>query len=114
MTLGGLLEDVGYKVRAAGSSSEALALLEASHFDLAVLDVRLDETDEGNTDGLDLAATVKRRWPKVEVIIITGYGTLNIIREALEPDPEGQRLASNYVPKTETEDLVRIVRETLN
>lgn len=114
LTLGGLLEDEGYDIEVAGSSSEALELLRADHFDLAVLDIRLDETDEGNTEGINLAAEIRARWPKVRVVFITGYGTPDIMREALEPDPEGRRLAANYIPKTETEDLVRIVRRTLN
>jgi CheY-like chemotaxis protein len=113
LTLGGLLEDEGYEVQVAGSSPQALELLGADHFDLAVLDIRLDETDEGDTEGLNLAAEIKKDWPSVNIIFITGYGTPEIMREALEPDDEGKRLATNYVPKTETEYLVKIVRKTL-
>jgi two-component system, NtrC family, nitrogen regulation response regulator NtrX len=112
-TLGGLLEDEGYEVQVAGSSSQALELLASNRFDLAVLDLRLDETDEGNTEGLNLAAKIKKRLPEVKIVIITGYGTPEIMRKALEPDAEGDKLAANYVPKTETEDLVSVVRETL-
>ncbi len=112
-TIGGLLEDEGYEVQVAGSSPQALELLESNCFDLAVLDIRLDETDEGNTEGLNLASEIKKRWPGVKIVIITGYGTPEIMKEALEPDAKGNKLAANYVPKTETEDLVSVVRETL-
>ncbi|HET90710.1 MAG TPA: response regulator [Chloroflexi bacterium] len=112
-TLKGLLEDEGYKVQAAKSAPQALEFLKSDRFDLAVLDIRLDETDEDNTEGLDLAAEIKKHWPGVKIVIITGYGTPEIMREALEPDAEGDKLAANYVPKTETEDLVSIVRATL-
>ena len=112
-TLSGLLKDEGYSVQVAASSSQALELLETDPFDLAVLDIRLDETDEGNTEGLDLATEIKKHWPEVRIIIITGYGTPEILKRAIEPDAQGQKLAMNYIPKTETEDLVRIVRETL-
>jgi len=61
-TLGGLLVDAGYDILVACSYASALRLLAANHFDLAVLDIRLDETDDGNTDGLDLAAEIKSRW----------------------------------------------------
>lgn len=112
-TLGGLLEDEGYEVQVAGTSSRALEILGSDHFDLAVLDIRLDETDEGNTEGLSLAAEIKKHWPEVKIVIITGYGTPEIMREALEPDTDGNTLAADYIPKTETEELVRIVRKTL-
>lgn len=112
-TLGGLLEDDGYDVQVAESSAEALELLRTSHFDLAVLDVRLDESDEDNTEGLDLAAEIKQHWPAVKVVIITGYGTPERMRRALEPDVRGQPLATDYIPKTQTEELVQVVRRIL-
>ena len=112
-TLGGLFEDAGYDVRVAASSARALELLRTDQFDLAVLDMRLDETDEGNTEGLDLAAEIKRHWPATKVVMITGYGTSYTIRRALAPDVRGQRLAADYIPKTETEELVQVVREVL-
>jgi two-component system nitrogen regulation response regulator NtrX len=113
LTLRGLLADEGYEVEVAGSLPEALTFLESRSFDLALLDLRLDETDEDNTEGLTLADKIKKSWPGVKVIIITGYGTPKIMREALEPNVEGQSLVADYVPKAETEDLVRIVRQTL-
>lgn len=112
-TLSGLLIDEGYKVQVADSSAKALALLETEQFALAVLDVRLDETDEDNTEGLDLAAKIKSRWPTVKVIIITGYGTPKTMRQAREPDAQGQRLAEDYIPKTQSEELVQVVRRVL-
>ena len=112
-TLGGLFEDAGYDVRVAASSARALELLRTDQFDLAVLDMRLDETDEGNTEGLDLAAEIKQHWPATKVVIITGYGTTDTMRRAMEPDAQGRRLVANYIPKTETEELVKIVQEVL-
>ncbi len=47
-TLSGILFDEGYQVRRTGSREEALQMLETERFHLAVLDVRLDETDEDN------------------------------------------------------------------
>jgi len=112
-TLGGLLEDAGYDVQVADSSPAALALLETGRFDLAVLDMRLDESDEENTEGLDLAAEIKRHWPATKVVMITGYGTPDTMRRAMEPDAQDRRLVANYIPKTETEKLAQIVREVL-
>ena len=113
VTLGGLLEDEGYAVQVADSSDAALSLLASDHFDLALLDMRLDETDESNTEGLDLADKIRQRWPEVKVIIITGYGTSDTMKRAMEPDVQGRRLVFNYIPKNETEKLVESVREAL-
>ena len=112
-TLSGLLVDEGYDVQVADSSNAAVALLEADHFDLALLDMRLDESDEDNTEGLDLAAEIKQHWPTTQVVIITGYGTTDTMRQAMEPDAQGRRLVANYIPKTETEKLIQVVREAL-
>jgi CheY-like chemotaxis protein len=112
-TLSGLLTDEGYQVQVADSSAGALKAFETDRFDLAVLDIRLNERDEGNTEGLELAAKIKERWPNVQVILITGYGTQAIMRQALEANDKGQRLVADYIPKTQTEDLVKTVRKVL-
>ena len=102
-TLRGLLNDAGYQVEIAGSFSDAVALLEAQQFDLALVDMRLDETDEDNTAGLDLAGVIRQRWPLTKIIIITGYGTMERLRQAMEPDHSEYKLTDEYVLKTETE-----------
>jgi len=114
-TLSGLLIDVGYDVQTAESSARALALLEKKHFDLAVVDLRLDESNEDDEGGLDLAVQIKQRWPNVKVIIITGYGTPARIKRAIEPDSQtGQTLADDYIPKTETDKLASTVQRILS
>ncbi len=112
-TLSGLLVDEGYAVQVADSLASALELIETDHFDLAVLDMRLDETDEGNTEGLDLAEKIKQHWPATKVVMITGHGTQDTMRRAMEPNAQGRKLVANYIPKTETDDLVKVVREVL-
>ncbi|MBN1933457.1 MAG: response regulator [Anaerolineae bacterium] len=113
-TLRGMLREEGYEVHVADSSSSALALLESDSFDLALLDVRLDETDEDNAEGLSLASEISHRWPTVKIAIITGYGTQETIKLAMEPDLHGQKLATEFIFKTQTSDLVRIVQEVLS
>lgn len=115
-TLGGLLRDEGYQVETAGSMEDALALLEAGRFALAVLDMRLDETNEQDTRGLDLAREISKRWPGVKTIILTGYGTLETIRAAMEPHPTfgGLRLVFNFIPKTESKKLAETVEKALS
>jgi DNA-binding NarL/FixJ family response regulator len=93
---------------------DAILLLEKNNYDLALLDMRLDETDEGNVDGLKLAETIRDRWPKVKVVIVTGYGTPEIIQKTMEPGVDGKRLAEDYIPKDNTDKLVKTVRQILS
>ena len=112
-TLRGLLNDAGYQVEIAGSFPDAVAWLESQQFDLALVDMRLDETDEDNTAGLDLAGVIRQRWPLTKIVIITGYGTPERLKQAMEPDLQGYTLADEYIPKTETECLVQDVQRVL-
>ena len=87
--------------------------LEAQRFDLALVDMRLDETDEANAQGLDLAEEIRRRWPTIRIIIITDYGTLESVRRAMKPDEQGQTLADVVISKTECEYLIQAVSRVL-
>lgn len=112
-TIGGVLEDEGYSVSETGSADKALRMLAQHPFDLTVVDVRLDETDEGNTEGIDLAKRIRARWPGIKIILITGYGTTDIVAQAFARNKQGQPLVNEYVPKTETEELIKLVRKVL-
>jgi DNA-binding NtrC family response regulator len=112
-TLGGLLADEGYKVQVAGVPAQALGLLESYEFDLAVIDIRLDESDEDNAEGLSLAAEIKKCWPEVKVVIITGHGRPEFIKQAMQPDDHGNKLAADYIPKADTGNLVEVVKNIL-
>ena len=64
-----ILEDAGYRVRLAGSCAEALA--DEGEFCVALVDVRLPD---GN--GIALAEQLKQRHLDAEVILLTGFATL--------------------------------------
>jgi sigma-B regulation protein RsbU (phosphoserine phosphatase) len=56
-----------YEVESACGVDEAMALVDADHFDLALVDVRLVD---GN--GYDLCQAIRERRPRTDVILITG------------------------------------------
>jgi two-component system NtrC family response regulator len=112
-TIRGVLQDKGYKVSVAGSSKEAVSLLDASDYDLALLDLRLDETDEENVEGLTLAKTIRDRWPSVKIVIVTGYGTPEVVQKSMESDAHGERLLDDFLPKDNTDKLVETVQRIL-
>ena len=109
VTLSGLLSDEGYDVRSASNRVEALQIVNAERFDVAVLDVRLDETDEDNRDGLLLMHEIRQKCPTVAIIILTGYADIKMVREALQPDREGVAPAFGFLEKSEIDQLVEYV-----
>lgn len=68
-----LLESEGYQVSQASNYKEAKTRLRRTTFDLVVLDVRLEDQDTYNVDGLDLLNTIRAKSPATRIIILTGY-----------------------------------------
>jgi two-component system response regulator GlrR len=79
--LGILLREEGYRVLAAGSGEQALALLAAEKPNLLLTDLRM-----GGMDGMALFDAVRRTYPMLPVIILTAHGT---IPEAVEATKRG-------------------------
>ena len=81
--LSDLIRHEGYQVEAVGSFAAAQAYLQSSSdLDVAILDIRLMETDEANEDGMRLLALIYEGQPFTRVIMITGYGTMETQRKA--------------------------------
>jgi DNA-binding NtrC family response regulator len=57
---------------------EALARFEEEPFDIVVTDIRMDRID-----GIEVLERVLSRSSRTKVIIITGYATVEVAREAL-------------------------------
>jgi DNA-binding NtrC family response regulator len=68
-TLAARLDQRGFSVDCAFSGTEALALLEKkTPIDVVVLDVKMP-----GIDGFEVVEAVKKRYPLVEVIMMTGH-----------------------------------------
>jgi CheY-like chemotaxis protein len=64
-----ILKEAGYFVTTASSGTQALTRIEAGTvFDALITDVGLPDKN-----GIEVAAAARRRWPRLPVIIITGY-----------------------------------------
>ncbi len=108
-TVIGILQDEGYLTRAARSRQEALSILENERFHVAVLDVRLDESDEDNQEGMELLAEINQSYPAITVIMLTGYADVDMVRKALQPI-NGKQPAYSVVLKNEMMGLPKTVR----
>src|SRR3990170_7233430 len=70
-TLAAILNDEGYRPIAAGSGPEALARIGEEVPDVVILDIWLPDMD-----GIDTLAELKRQWPELPVIMVSGHGTI--------------------------------------
>jgi len=69
------------KVNALGAKNgeEALALLKQTPVDVVVLDVKMP-----GLDGIEVLREIKRKYPLVEVIMLTGHASLEVAIEGME------------------------------
>jgi len=81
--LAGLLQREGYHVEQVGTLEEARRQIDHTRdLDLAILDIRLVETDEANEEGMRLLGEIFERGGFTRVIMITGHGTMESQRKA--------------------------------
>lgn len=65
-------------VEAVPDGNEALRAMEQHPYDVVMLDLRMP-----GRDGMSILRTIKERWPNSEVIIITGYPSIETAKEAV-------------------------------
>jgi len=70
-SLSGLLSDEGYKVSTAINGHDALKVIDADSPDLVLLDIWMP-----GLDGIETLKEIKKYNPHIQVIIITGHGTI--------------------------------------
>src|SRR5450756_856115 len=72
------LASVHCNVEVVPDGNEALRLMEQRPADVVLLDLRMP-----GMDGMAVLKTIKQRWPETEVVIITGYPTIETAKEAV-------------------------------
>ncbi|HHT9129942.1 MAG TPA: sigma-54-dependent transcriptional regulator [Candidatus Brocadiaceae bacterium] len=73
------LQKVGYKCLVATSGKEGLKIIETGEVDIVITDLIMHDID-----GLQILKTTKERLPDAEVILITGYGTVETAVDAMQ------------------------------
>ncbi len=87
----------GYEVESFQTAESLMARMAQNNFQVVFLDLRLPDMD-----GMQLLPEIKRRWEHAEVVIITGYGSIDSAVEAI------QKGAYHYVTKPLKLDEVRL------
>jgi two-component system nitrogen regulation response regulator NtrX len=109
--LSGLLQREGHHVEAVATLQEARECLDrTSEVDLAILDIRLVETDETNEDGMRFLAEIRESRAFTRVIMITGHGTMESQRRAFR---EFQAFDFFRKEEFDSEEFRRGVREAV-
>ena len=76
-----LIIDAGYKTRVAANYNQALTEIDKKMPDVAILDVKLDKSDN---DGIELLTHIKSKNKDVPVIIITGHANIEMAVKSLK------------------------------
>ncbi|MEK9533160.1 MAG: response regulator, partial [Alphaproteobacteria bacterium] len=100
-----ILIDEGYSTRVAGNSSECLNQVIDNLPSLLILDIWLKDS---NMDGIDILKKVKRDYPNVPVVIISGHGNIEIAVSAIKQG------AYDFIEKPfNIEQLLVVVRRAM-
>ncbi len=83
-SLTGILVDEGYEVAETGDGIEALEMIQADPPDLVLLDIWLP-----GMDGIEVLKTVKSYRPEIEILIMSGHGTIDTAVKATKLGCQG-------------------------
>jgi DNA-binding NtrC family response regulator len=89
------LSPEGYEVKTAQNGYEGLTILKDEKFDLVLTDLKMPDMD-----GIEVLRTIKDKWPEVEVIVITGYQTVDTAVKSIKLG------AFDYIEKPFTPDAL--------
>ncbi|MDQ8700404.1 sigma-54 dependent transcriptional regulator [Hyphomicrobium sp. LHD-15] len=96
----GILEDEGHRTRLARDSDEALRIIEERRPQLVILDIWLQGS---RLDGLEVLSVIKRTYPDLPVVIISGHGNVETAVTAIK------RGAYDYIEKPFKADRLVLV-----
>src|SRR5688572_30027649 len=104
-----LLLDEGYEVTPANSPGEALERLEATDFDLAILDLNYTRDTTSGQEGFDLIERIRSLDPTLPVLVMTAWSSVAGAVEAM------RRGARDYIEKPwDDERLLVTVRTQID
>jgi DNA-binding NtrC family response regulator len=104
-----LLTDEGYEVVPARSPGEAIERIEASDFDLAIVDLNYTRDTTSGQEGLDLMERIRAIDPTLPLLVITAWSSVAGAVEAM------RRGAKDYIEKPwDDERLLVTVRTQID
>ncbi len=93
----------GFAVDSALNADDAIQLMSKTSFDLVITDLMMPKTD-----GMELLGIIRNHYPELNVIMITGYASIDSAVRAVKLG------AAGYLPKPFTpEELMTVTRKAL-
>ena len=98
-----ILEAEGFEVSTCPSADDALEKIKNYDFDLLLIDVKMPKHD-----GIFLMREVKKNWPDIPIIVMSGYPTPETIADVLKLG------ATQFISKPfRPDELMKSVRQVL-
>ena len=98
-----ILEAEGFEVTAVPGADEALGTIKCYEFDLLLMDVKMPKHD-----GIFLMREIKKNWPDIPIMVMSGYPTPETIADVLKLG------ATQFIPKPfRPDELVKSVRQVI-
>lgn len=99
-----ILTRKGFAVDSALNADDAVQLMRKTSFDLVITDLMMPKTD-----GMELLGIIRKHYPELNVIMITGYASIDSAVRAVKHG------AAGYLPKPFTpEELMTVTRKALS
>jgi DNA-binding NtrC family response regulator len=74
-----VLENSGFLVESFTDSKAAMERLSEKEFDILITDLKMAQLD-----GIELLKHARQRFPKIRVVVITGFATVETARQAMK------------------------------
>lgn len=97
----GVLSGAGHDVRAVADPDSLYSAIESRMPDVVLLDIKM-----GRASGEEVLGVLRERWPRLCVIVVTGYPSLESMRQTFKQD------VFDYIAKPfGTEELFRVLSQ---
>lgn len=80
--IGNALRRDGFQVEAVPTSNEARQRLAEKLYHMMVLDIRMEESDQDNVEGMELLRELNEHGEAMKIMVLSGHGTVEQMREA--------------------------------
>ena len=98
-----IMKKEGYEVTGTSKGHNAIKLIEEQQFDVILTDLKMDKVD-----GMQILKRSRELYPETEVIMITGYATVQTAIQAIKKG------AYDYIAKPfKLDEVRRVVREAI-
>ncbi|WP_312889027.1 response regulator [Desertibacillus haloalkaliphilus] len=99
-----ILQKDGYQLYQAANGVQALTIVEEEEPDLVLLDMKIP-----GMDGLEILKRIKEMNSDIRVIMMTAYGELNMINEAMNLGA-----VTHFAKPFDIDDVREVIRENLD